>query len=102
MNDLKHGVGEIKSDVADMQAGFRSDRASMANKTRAERQTSISDINKSVADLRQRIAGLRKEFAHDIAGAGAAWSGSAPTKRRATEKIDRRYDEAVRRGQKRR
>lgn len=78
---MKAELGEARANrehtIAEMIAGFKRDRQEMGEKTKAELSECISGVKEAVAGLRNSVTALRSEFASDIMGAHAAWSGSA-------------------------
>ena len=75
-SDLALGKVNLESTISGMISGFQSDRKQMGEKTRFEMRECVSSVKDAVAGLRHQVAGLRTEFASDIEGAHAAWSGS--------------------------
>ncbi len=63
--------------ISEMIAGFQRDREEMGDKTKFEVSECVSNVKDAVAGMRLNVAGLRAEFAGDIKGAHAAWSGPA-------------------------
>ena len=71
-------LSEIKTDVSQMQEGFRKDLVDyhqtytdMVKEARTHRAAFVRDLKKTVTDIRQ-------QFASDIIGARHAWLGIAP------------------------
>jgi hypothetical protein len=66
----------LERNISEMISGFQSDRQQMGEKTRFEVAECVSHVKDAVINLRQSVAGLRADFASDIKGAQAVWSGS--------------------------
>jgi len=64
--DLKHGMFEFKSDVADMQQGFRNDHTQMAGKLKDDLQMFVSGIKSTVSDLMDLFKNDRVEMAGNM------------------------------------
>lgn len=80
--ELSEARANREHTIAEMMAGFQRNRQEMAEKTKAELGECISQVKESVAGLRNSVTALRAEFASDIMGAHAAWSGSAAKAKR--------------------
>ena len=88
---------DLRSGVHELRAGFQSARKQMARTMRSESKTFLSDLQKTVADIETKALGTRQEFAADLAGALAAWSGVRPV----ATKNHARKPERSRRGRSR-
>ena len=70
LRDLNHATVQMNLRANEMQRGFHSARADMA-----QRQQRM--LRGFVAGLRATVMGLRKEFADDLSGARKAFFGAA-------------------------
>jgi hypothetical protein len=66
----------LERSISEMISRFQSDRQQMGEQTRFEVAECVSHVKDAVIELRQSVAGLRADFASDIKGAQAVWSGS--------------------------
>ena len=84
---LRHNRAELKSDLAlgkvnlgstisEMICRFSARPEADGGENQVEMRECVSSVKDAVAGLRHQVAGLRTEFASDIKGAHAAWSGS--------------------------
>jgi hypothetical protein len=96
-SEIRNRVMDLRSGVHELRAGFQSARKQMARTMRSESKTFLSDLQKTVADIETKALGTRQEFAADLAGALAAWSGVRPV----ATKNHARKPERSRRGRSR-
>ncbi len=75
MRHLSGRVAELKRGVQHTQAQVRKTQAEMSHRMRAEAQQFLSRLKGAVEDLEQAASGTRHQFAADMAGAHAAWTG---------------------------
>jgi predicted flap endonuclease-1-like 5' DNA nuclease len=62
LNDLKAAVSGIKSEVSQMENGFRQSREEVAEKTRRDLKASTEDVRNFVSDLKSEASRLQDDF----------------------------------------
>jgi len=62
---LKHGMSELKSDVADMQQGFRKDHTRMAGNMKDKLKAFMAETEAYVSNLKNDAAGMQDKFHSD-------------------------------------
>lgn len=75
MGELTNKVSELRDGVQQMRKDFRNGREHMARTMKAESRAFLTQLKDTVGELEQRALGVRREFAADLAGAHAAWTG---------------------------
>ncbi len=65
--DLKHGMSELKSDVADMQQGFHKDHTRMAGNMKDKLNAFMAETKASVSNLKNDAADMQDKFRNDHA-----------------------------------
>ena len=64
---LKHGMSELKSDVADMQQGFRKDHTRMAGNMKDNLKAFMAETEAYVSNLKNDVADMQDNFRSDHA-----------------------------------
>jgi predicted flap endonuclease-1-like 5' DNA nuclease len=64
---LKHGMSELKSDVADMQQGFRKDHTRMAGNMKDNLKAFMAETESYVSNLKNDVADMQDNFRSDHA-----------------------------------
>jgi predicted flap endonuclease-1-like 5' DNA nuclease len=67
IDGLKHGMSELKSDVADMQQGFRKDHTRMAGKLKDDLKAFTAGIGEYVSALKDDVIDMQENFSSDHA-----------------------------------
>ncbi|MFH1156627.1 MAG: helix-hairpin-helix domain-containing protein [Pseudomonadota bacterium] len=65
--NLKHGMSELKSNVADMQRGFRKDHTRMAGTMKDNLKTFVAETETYVSNLKQEVSDMQDDFRGDHA-----------------------------------
>lgn len=89
-------VYELKTEVAGQQTRFSQDRHRMAQETMDQLKSFEEDLKLHVKELKATVGTMRREFADDLAGAGAAWrkrKASVPLAVRAKQKQEKMVQE---------
>ncbi len=64
---LKHGMSELKSDMADMQQGFRKDHTRMAGNMKDNLKAFMAETEEYVSNLKNDVADMQANFRSDHA-----------------------------------
>ncbi len=83
-DSLVQGRDDLKEAVSQMQAGFRSAHAEMANQTRARLREFSAHVSQAVQNLREGVRVFREQTLGDVAGARRAWCANILAQRPAT------------------
>jgi predicted flap endonuclease-1-like 5' DNA nuclease len=76
VGDIASFVSDLAERVVEMQGGFRTSFAQMAETEQAKRSDFLAGIMENVSRLQKMVAEMRSEFSDDLEGARQAWSGS--------------------------
>jgi hypothetical protein len=90
LNAVHKALVGLRSGVEHTLAGFRASRRKMTKQTAKERGVFMADLQEKVLGLRNDVVNLRSMTVKDLAGARAAFFGTAAPRREARKTASRR------------